>query len=201
MTSVCWFCGLPLSDTAFCSNCGAMEHDLLKKMNELAFDVVLEKAISEEQLDFMRKLHRGNQLFLFENIRAGFCKNKEMDGKEIETLLFIKEKLQFSDQEIFFSERILPHVYLECVRNRNSLPKIDLESSINFILKKGEIIHFTAPCVLMEMKTVNLGYYGASQGVSFRIMKGVYYRIGSYKGNLLKEDRCVETSRGMLALL
>ncbi len=48
------------------------------------------------------------------------------------------------------------------------------------------------------MKTINLGYRGGSQGVSIPIVKGVRYRVGSHRGHIVKEDKLVETSQGVL---
>ena len=45
---------------------------------------------------------------------------------------------------------------------------------------------------------MQLGYEGGSRGVSLRIVKGVYYRIGAHKGRMRSETQLVETSRGFL---
>jgi hypothetical protein len=50
------------------------------------------------------------------------------------------------------------------------------------------------------MKSINLGYSGGSQGVSFQIAKGVRYRVGAHRGHMVKEDRLVKTSMGVLII-
>lgn len=72
--------------------------------------------------------------------------------------------------------------------------------SMNIVLKKDETVHFYDFCILKEWKTVTMGYAGGSQGVSFRIAKGVTYRAGSHRGHLVREQMYVESSRGWLIL-
>ncbi|HTS42489.1 MAG TPA: hypothetical protein VMH84_18340, partial [Xanthobacteraceae bacterium] len=43
-------------------------------------------------------------------------------------------------------------------------------------------------------------YVGASQGFSFRVMKGVYYRVGSYKGEPIQTQYMSEEARGALII-
>jgi hypothetical protein len=53
---------------------------------------------------------------------------------------------------------------------------------------------------LKEMKAVQVGYVGQSQGVSLRIAKGVYYRIGRSRGHLVKDEHYVVTSAGLFII-
>jgi hypothetical protein len=84
------------------------------------------------------------------------------------------------------------------IRKEGVLPKVNLqiEGSSPVVLKKGEVVHFADYSILKELKSVSLGYSGGSNGVSFRIAKGIRYRVGAHRGHIIKEDRFVETSRG-----
>ena len=71
------------------------------------------------------------------------------------------------------------------------------------IMKKGETAHYRTATVLKEIKTVNLGYSGASHGVSIPLpikVGGfpVRYRVGQSRGHIVKHDELLETSRGDL---
>jgi len=61
-------------------------------------------------------------------------------------------------------------------------------------------VHFADSSVLKELKSVSLGYSGGSHGISFTIVKGIRYRVGAHRGHMVKEDRLVETSRGVLII-
>jgi hypothetical protein len=43
-------------------------------------------------------------------------------------------------------------------------------------------------------------FVGRSQGMSFRVMKGVYYRVGGFKGSPIETTQMVSIGRGMLVL-
>jgi len=68
------------------------------------------------------------------------------------------------------------------------------------MFRKGEVVHYDHEATLKEIRTVNLGYKGGSRGVSFRVMKGVYYRVGAHRGHVVKEERLVPTSAGILVV-
>jgi hypothetical protein len=62
--------------------------------------------------------------------------------------------------------------------NDGRLPEV---SNAQILLKKGERCHFQAPASLLKEVTIREWRSGSS-GYSFRIMKGVHYRIGSSRG-------------------
>ena len=73
------------------------------------------------------------------------------------------------------------------------------------IMKKGETACCRTATVLKETKTVNLGYSGASHGVSIPLpikVGGfpVRYRVGQSRGHIVKHDELLETSRGDLII-
>jgi hypothetical protein len=67
---------------------------------------------------------------------------------------------------------------------------------VNLNLKKGEICHFAIPCNLVEERTRSQ-YVGGSRGVSVRVMKGVTYRVGSFKGHTVSTIYKTITDSGM----
>ena len=53
------------------------------------------------------------------------------------------------------------------------------------------------PCDYLEDKT-RRQYVGGSQGVSFRIAKGVYYRIGAFHGQPIDHTERVQVDTGIV---
>jgi hypothetical protein len=83
---------------------------------------------------------------------------------------------------------------------RNDLPVVRVDGAI---MKQGETAYAQAPTVLEEIKTVNLGYQGGSQGLSIPtgIKIGgspIRYRVGQSRGHIVKHDELQQTSRGNL---
>lgn len=74
------------------------------------------------------------------------------------------------------------------------LPQVPL------LLKKGEVGHWMTDAEYMEERVVSRRYEGGSRGVSIRIMKGVSYRVGAHKGQLVTETGIVTVDSGQLIL-
>src|SRR5215813_13979532 len=53
---------------------------------------------------------------------------------------------------------------------------------------------------LYEPRVVRRYYEGGSSGVSFRVMKGVNFRVGAHRGNLVSETENVPVSSGTLII-
>jgi len=53
-------------------------------------------------------------------------------------------------------------------------------------LQKGEVAIDSVPCQLLEYRSGGSTYQGGSRGVSVRIMKGVSYRVGANRGQLVR---------------
>jgi hypothetical protein len=87
--------------------------------------------------------------------------------------------------------------YLLDTVEKGILPEIEPES---IILQKNEIAHIEVPSFLLEERVVSRQYTGRSQGVSFRIMKGVSYRVGATRGQLLTQTGIVNVSDGTFVI-
>lgn len=61
------------------------------------------------------------------------------------------------------------------------------------MLKKGEILHLEEPAALLK-EVIQREFQAGTRGVSFRVMKGVSYRVGSVRGKM------VEVGRSLVAI-
>lgn len=59
-------------------------------------------------------------------------------------------------------------------------------------LKAGEVFIGSIPAELIESRSNGSSYVGGSQGFSFRVMKGVSYRVGATRGQLVKNPETVQ---------
>ena len=66
----------------------------------------------------------------------------------------------------------------------------------NLILQKDEKCHLSIPGSLIEERVVRSNYVGGSRGVSFKIAKGVRYRVGQNRGHIQSERGMVPVSEG-----
>jgi hypothetical protein len=102
------------------------------------------------------------------------------------------------------SETQVPEVKYEMILSRRiydiqngHLPSIPVS---NVILATGEVAHCREPGSLYEERVVSRHYEGGSSGVSFRVMKGVNFRVGAHRGNIVTEKADQAVSSGSLII-
>lgn len=76
------------------------------------------------------------------------------------------------------------------------LGKLPQTPTSTIVLKKNEIAHFVVGANLLEERVVSRSYKGGSHGVSFRIAKGLTYRVGQSRGKLVSEKGIVTVDSG-----
>ena len=138
----------------------------------------------------------------FNIIYGAFNADSHLDKQELGTLLDIQKAVGLSDEEVGYDDRIYPYVYGTMIEAEGKLPVVDetQTGSNQVLLKRNEIVHFAQDAELKEMKVVQVGYEGGSQGISFRIAKGVRYHVGASRGHLVKDERYIVTSAGALII-
>lgn len=105
----------------------------------------------------------------------------------------LREELGLTDEDLAPTRPYLERLRRFTALKDGRLPVLHAD----ILLKKGETCHFEVPCELMEEVT-RTRYTGGSQGVSFRIAKGVYYRVGGFQGKPVRETYNEVTDRGTL---
>jgi hypothetical protein len=122
----------------------------------------------------------------------------DVTSEEEQELRHIQAYLKLQDQEIPATKRELARLRLLSEIKRGNMPAISQPS--NIILQKDERAYWVEPSALMEEKVIRRTYQGGSHGVSFRVMKGVSYRVGSSRGHIVSETGMVPVSRGELVI-
>lgn len=78
--------------------------------------------------------------------------------------------------------------------------RLNLSGSLPINFQKDEqIVWVFSPVKYLEDK-IQREYVGGSQGMSFRVMKGVYYRVGAFKGHSVDHQERVLVAIGILAI-
>ncbi|MGZ4952887.1 MAG: hypothetical protein ACXVJJ_06165 [Halobacteriota archaeon] len=165
--------------------------------------MITDRESTPDQLARLATYDHKTVLDLYFRVYNQFVADQELDTQDLATLIAIQKAGRLSNKEVQFEQTIRPYGYVNRIRTRNALPVLNWttqDRSNPLVLHKGEVIHYLYGATLSEMKTVSLGYKGGSRGFSFRVMKGMYYRTGSHKGHMVKEDRLVLTSAGTLVV-
>jgi hypothetical protein len=213
MAKICQICGKKLSlfsSGTVCKACKvAKEEEMAKKKAELYAElsniegeILKTKDIHEQQIESLKKQDKKSLINLYSKLYEEFEADKELEEAEINTLKRIQEAFGLSNEDVDFDGRVRPYIYIYAIRKEGTLPTVNLqiEGGSPIVLKKSEVVHFADKAVLKELRSVSLGYSGGSHGISFPIGGGIRYRVGAHRGHLVKEDRFVETSRGVLII-
>lgn len=67
----------------------------------------------------------------------------------------------------------------------------------NLKLTKGESCHFVGNANACKIKNKIVGYKGGSRGFSIRVMKGVSFRVGNFRGHSVKKN-VIEKNNGTI---
>jgi len=119
---------------------------------------------------------------------------------EEKRLLALQASLSLSqadlDQAGAFSKVVKAAVIRDLLSG--TLPKrVTLHGPLPINMQKGEqIVWAFTDSTLLEDK-IRRSYVGGSQGVSIRIMQGVYYRVGAYRGNAVDRTERVLVDSGL----
>ena len=123
--------------------------------------------------------------------------DRTITDDELIDLKRLKSYLGLSDADIQSTQWELSRLRLLTEIQRGNLPT---GSDAGVVLRRGEVVHWREPGSLLEERVVRRRCEGVSQGVSIRIMKGVSYRIGQQRGQLVSATGLVAVSSGDLIL-
>lgn len=79
-------------------------------------------------------------------------------------------------------------------------PSITIQGSLPFMIGKDEKTLWVFREVELVEQKIKREFVGRSQGMSFRVMKGVYYRVGGFKGSPIETIQMISIGRGILVL-
>jgi len=168
------------------------ERELQELRNSLGLDNEDLKE-ADRMLNNLRRLTKQTDIARYEDKLREVGEDEYLDPQEEKELEELRKSLSLSEKDI-------SHTLGELIRLKRLTAIKDgqlpiLESDI--ILKKKEVCHYEVPAKLVEEKT-RTRYVGGSRGVSFRIAKGVYYRVGGFRGERIKETFKEITDEGTL---
>lgn len=86
--------------------------------------------------------------------------------------------------------------------NQGQIPTdlIKLPEDLPFLIQKSETVVWVFGQVSVSERTTQVQYQGSSRGVSIRIVKGVYYRTGAFKGHPVEVEKMKPLGKGVLAV-
>lgn len=132
-----------------------------------------------------------------------FLEDGILEESEEKRLMELKERFSLSQSELNASEaltKVTKAAVLRDVLNGVIPQRVTVNGGLPINLQKGEQIVWVFPgSDYLEDKT-RRQYVGGSQGVSIHVMKGVYYRVGAFKGEAIDRTERVRVDTGLVAI-
>jgi hypothetical protein len=132
-----------------------------------------------------------------------FLEDGVLDQSEENRISDLQEKFALTQADFARTgavEKVVKAATLRDVMNGELPDRLALKGAIPFNLQKGEKIIWAFPNAEYLEDKSRRQYVGGSQGVSVRIAKGVYYRVGAFKGHSVERTERVSVGTGLLAL-
>jgi len=165
----------------------------------------LDKAVSQiEQSSFVPSSERKNHFVNgWEKAIENFLEDGILDSREEMRLVQFKEHFNLSQTELDKNgslTKITKAAVLRDVLEGKIPQRLALDGRLPINFQKGEQLIWAFPqSNYLEDKT-RRQYVGRSQGASIRIMKGVYYRVGAFKGHPVDTTVRVHVDTGWVAV-
>jgi hypothetical protein len=97
-----------------------------------------------------------------------------------------------------YDRAIKANILSELLQGRT--PEAQVNFSLPFNLKKTEIVVYLFPSVSYLEERTRRTYVGGSHGVSVRVMRGVYYRVGAFKAKPVVTSQMEYIDSGLLLI-
>jgi len=119
----------------------------------------------------------------------GFLEDGILDASEEKRLVEFRDHFGLSQADLNSNGALTKTAKAGVLRDvlDGKIPeRVSVDGSLPVNLQKGEIVVWAFPnSKYLEDKT-RRQFVGGSQGVSVRVMKGVYYRVGAFKGEAVE---------------
>ena len=165
----------------------------------------LERAIAKiEQSAFILSSERKAHLVKgWEDSVEQFLEDGILDTTEEQRLLAFKEHFALSQSDLDKNgalTKTTKAAILRDVLNGVVPQRMSVDGNLPINLQKGEqVVWAFAGSKYLEDKT-RRQFVGRSQGVSVRVMKGVYYKVGAFKGHAVENTQRVHVDTGWIVV-
>lgn len=132
-----------------------------------------------------------------------FLDDGVLDPQEEHQLVMLQKQFSLTQTELDSTgaySRVGKAAVLRDVMSGTLPQRVQVSGSIPFNLQKGEQIVWLFNNVRYLEDKVRREYVGGSGGVSVRVMKGIYYRVGAYSGHSISHTERMLVDTGMMAI-
>jgi hypothetical protein len=187
---------------------GKLKKEQIERLREAIYNALADGVIDDRELAYINGFHKDSELSqddfqklcneIFRDVVAQFIADRRVTANEINVLNNIINRLGITpDVEAWAQEKI--QFYALMARIESGVP-LETGNPTGLILLKGEECYFSIPATLYDERVVARNYTGGSQGLNIRIVKGVSYRVGQQKGQMVSQTGMVPISEGYFVI-
>lgn len=122
---------------------------------------------------------------VFYQVINRYSSDRRITETERQSINHIAQALGVSMQALQNAQQSLDYYSLLHELETCPFDSIPATYSSTLLLKKGEIDYFSIGASMLEERVLKREIVGRSQGVSIRLMKGVSYRVGQSRGQIV----------------
>jgi hypothetical protein len=165
----------------------------------------LERAITKIEKSFFVSTDDRQSLLIegWEKAVEAFLDDDLLDASEESRLVTFKNYFDLSQSDLDengFLTKVTKSAILRDVMDGKIPERCSIDGNLPINFQKGEYIVWAFPnSPYLEDKT-RREFIGGSRGVSVRVMKGVYYRAGAFKGQAVEHTERVHVDQGWVVL-
>lgn len=157
------------------------------------------------QDSFIDKTTLDNELCaLFDNAVDNYLNDGIISTEEKQVVARFIQYTGIEQQRLnanFSLEKVLQSEVLQDILAGNTpSPKLTISGNFPFLLGKSEHLVWFFRNITLYQQKVQREYVGRNRGVSVRIMKGVYYRTGGFKGHPIEREITQRVGVGCVCL-
>lgn len=183
---------------------GKLKKEQIERLRESIWNALADGQISDQELQYINSFYHDSELSqedfdklrneIFMRVVQQAIADRRVHQHELQSLNDIIERLSISpDVESWAQKQIQYYSLFALIESGAPLPT---GSASGLILQKGEICHLSLPAILVEERVVSRNYQGGSRGVSLRLVKGVSFRVGQQRGQMVSQSGIVPISEG-----
>lgn len=183
-----------------------LKRESLETLEQLLRQIVADGVITNDEMNTIGRFYEENELtaeefakvrdIVFNQIIANYTSDRRVTDAEQNSLMHIGKRLGMSDSSLSHVSSHINYFTLLNTVETCSFDDLPATQSSGIILQRGEIDYINFDAMLLEERVVNRQVVGRSSGMSFRIMKGVSYRVGQSRGQILSQTGIVPISEG-----
>jgi hypothetical protein len=187
---------------------GKLKKEQVERLREAIWNALADGRIDDQELSYIQGFYSDSELTkedfkklcseIFQAVVEQAIADKRVSEWELASLNNILERFNIDPaMEAWAQEKI--QYFREISRIESGAP-LQTGNPTGLILQKSEVCYLSLPAQLYEERVVSRNYTGGSQGVSIRIVKGLTYRVGQQRGQMISQTGMTLISDGFLVV-